>query len=334
MTRIPHAWSNASAARSALPTLGGILGCALLAALPISAEPAARAQDVALHVLTRDLDQDGLIDAQERLMRTRVRAADSDGDGFSDLEELARHSSPRFVGSVPSPQPIDVGSAAHYRDGRIHAVFAIYAADGSFADKHLTIGAWTGERTLEIPAEVLWRTGQVRVLPARQAPGRLLVLDLPIPTGAVVELQQLALFASVADVASKQPGRLDTIELLTEGATIYHRAFLSREELASTLAATSSGSGTSQHVAGHGGQEAPTVLIPLHVEREASLPTSSQGEICLQRSVAVGVGRGVIVHEVVASECVEGWEGTCASDCTGRVGSTFTSPDPVVYAGG
>lgn len=337
MTRSSQARSSAATLRPVQRSLTGAVGLALLASLSLSAAPAGPSGDAsgsASSEFSRDSDRDGLIDAQELLMRTRVRSADTDEDGYSDLEELARHSSPRFAGSTPPPRPMDVGSVAHWRDGSVHAVFVFYSADGSFSDKHLTVGALSDERMLEIPAEVLWRTGTTKVFPARVAPGRLLVLDLPIPSLFVLEQGRVSLFATVADVVAKAPGRVDTIELVSDQGTIYHRAAVLSEELAATSSATNSNASAGGHTPTPGEQGAPTILVPLHVDRETSLPTSAQGQICLQRSVAVGVGRGVIVHEVVASDCVEGWEGTCASDCSSRVGSTFTSPDPVVYAGG
>jgi hypothetical protein len=278
----------------------------------------------------RDTDQDGLVDAQERLIRTRVRSADSDEDGYSDLEELARHSSPRFFGSTPGPIAVDVGAVAHGRDGLVRAVFAFYSADGSFADKHLTVGAFYGNRLIEVPAEVLWRTADIRLLPAREAPGRLLVVDLPVQPALIYAEGQIDLFASVVDAASGASGRYDSIDLVRQGNTIYHRATISRDELAATQGAQNMVTGTQ----GVGAVPAPSVLIPLHGEREESIPVSTPGEICMQRSVVVGVGHGIIINEVVSSECVSGWEGTCAAGCSGQVGSTYTSRDPVVYAGG
>jgi hypothetical protein len=330
MTRSPNGRPPATAARAALRILPGMLGLSVLAGLTAgagrsvegpSAEPSAFA--------ARDTDQDGLLDVQERLMRTRARSADTDGDGYSDLEELARHSSPRFLGSTPQPIALDVGAVAHGRDGLVRAVFAFYSADGSFADKHLTVGAFYGNRVIQVPADVLWRTADIRILPAREAPGRLLVVDLPIQPAIIYGEGQVDLFASVVDAASGASGRYDSLDLILQGNTIYHRATISRDELAATQGAQNMVVGQ-----GTGSLPSPSVLVPLHGEREGSVPVSTPGEICMQRSVVVGVGHGVIVNEVVSSECVSGWEGTCAAGCSGQVGSTYTSRDPVVYAGG
>lgn len=41
-------------------------------------------------IYTRDLDQDGLTDAQELALGTNPFSSDSDSDGLTDLEEVQR----------------------------------------------------------------------------------------------------------------------------------------------------------------------------------------------------------------------------------------------------
>jgi hypothetical protein len=58
------------------------------------------------------------------------------------------------------------------------------------------------------------------------------------------------------------------------------------------------------------------------------------GQVCYQKTQAVGAGGGIITHEVVEAECKDGWDAYCKMDCPGSVGSTFNTLDPAVLVGG
>ena len=98
-----------------------------------------------------DADADGLCDAQEQVLFLNQNQADTDNDGYSDLEELARHSEPNMVHSVPLPSTLNLGMSARGDSDRLVIVFAIYLGTLQPSDIQLSMGVLLGNRIGEIP---------------------------------------------------------------------------------------------------------------------------------------------------------------------------------------
>ena len=52
------------------------------------------------------------------------------------------------------------------------------------------------------------------------------------------------------------------------------------------------------------------------------------------QSVPVGVSGGSVIHEVIVSECVDGWDGYCSAECAGGTGDLIRRADAVTFSGG
>src|SRR6187455_2168832 len=96
-----------------------------------------------------DPDGDGVPNRLESVLGTNRFQADTDLDGFSDLEELARRSSPLFPQSVPQSQRMRLGMSATGGDTRMHAVIAIYLPDGNLRNKAFAAGLLVGDRIVQ-----------------------------------------------------------------------------------------------------------------------------------------------------------------------------------------
>jgi hypothetical protein len=283
-----------------------------------------------------DLDRDGLPDAQERVVGTIAREIDSDGDGFSDAEEFARHSSPRAANSIPAPRTIDVGISAHSRRGALHVLVMVYAADGTLKNKNMTLQALVGEQVFEVSGKFLAQRARFESQPAREPGARLFSIDFEIHPKFVYTVGQVSFGASVSAPSSGEQGIADVLDLVVVEDTIcvsIGSVELGLERSSSSSTNTPAGSSTSSTQMGG-------VYVPIYVADRAGSrgdppgSTSSPGQVCLQRSRVVGSGGGMIVSEIVAAECVEGWDGFCGAACAAQVGSTVRSVDPVTFTGG
>ncbi|HVS17712.1 MAG TPA: thrombospondin type 3 repeat-containing protein, partial [Planctomycetota bacterium] len=98
-----------------------------------------------------DLDGDGLPNLLEQRLGTDINLVDSDGDGVSDAEEVARHSDPTDPFSIPAPGSVAINLVPYIQGGATHLVTVIYAADGNFSNKPYSMGARIGETVRTAP---------------------------------------------------------------------------------------------------------------------------------------------------------------------------------------
>src|SRR5437867_1381655 len=102
-----------------------------------------------------DTDGDGLVDVLEKVLGTSVTTADTDGDLYSDAEELARKSSPIYAQFTPESEQISVGMCAFATSSVVHLVIAAYIPDGNFQTMGIQLGAAVSNRLLEMPPSLL-----------------------------------------------------------------------------------------------------------------------------------------------------------------------------------
>ena len=108
-----------------------------------------------------DPDRDGLVTLQEKILGTNPQLADSDGDGYGDLEELARGSHPALDQNVPTNAPVGIGVFARVERGVVTVSSAVYVASGSFSAVNYKFGAVYEGRVIHIPTSAYMKATTV-----------------------------------------------------------------------------------------------------------------------------------------------------------------------------
>lgn len=270
--------------------------------------------------VSNDPDGDGLVTSQEVVLGTRPNRADTDGDGFTDGEEIARHSEPLSSGSVPLPSALDLGMTARGEDGEVRVVAAVYAQDGVVGDKIVEFGVYAHGRMLFMPPSYVGAVATSTVVDASHGAGKILVLDLPITPEIVHRAGTLSVFATVQDGQGGVVDAADAITLVSSGGVIFERV---------------ERGGVRPFMAMQGGSYGVgSVYRPIPPGGDGDIPAAwSPGQICSQTTQIVGTSGAVVTHEVVAADCVDGWDAYCREDCQATVGSTFQTIDPSVFVG-
>jgi hypothetical protein len=262
-----------------------------------------------------DMDGDGLADAQEAVLNTRSDRADSDLDGYSDLEEQARGSDPRDPEDVPSPQAMHVGTCASVEDGYIAFTSAVYVANSDLDELDVHVGVVHRGRIIEVPPSV-FALSRGAILPAREPGDSLAVIEIAFPECIVQRYGQVNLFTVARNYATAIPttavGVLPLIDF--SGTTVVV------EE-------------TRQNFTSSNGTPGGVVYRP--ITTDSQIPSTwSGGQVCWQRTAPVGTDGAMILHEVEAADC-KPMDTYCSStDCGAGVGKTLRLPNPAAIAGG
>ena len=273
-----------------------------------------------------DPDGDGVPNRLESVLGTNRFQADTDLDGFSDLEELARRSSPLFPQSVPQSQRMRLGMSATGGDTRMHAVIAIYLPDGNLRNKAFAAGLLVGDRIVQLSENYLSSHGVLTLHPAQTPGAKIAVLDLPISPRIVRYYGHLSLYATVRDDSSAVVQAADSIHLIAFGPTVVLQV------ANPMILGTGMLQGSGQQTGGSGAGNIGSIYVPLPVGSDPAGWTP--GQVCVQQTVLIGTSGALITQEVVTAECQDGWDGYCPSNCTSTVGSIYTTVDPLVLIGG
>jgi hypothetical protein len=302
---------------AALAAVGVLIGSEFLSPRQLQAAPVQRPHDP---------DGDGLVNQQEAVLGTNAFQADTDGDGFSDLEELARKSSPLFPQSRPANERMRVGMTARGGDAQLHALIALYLPDGDLRNKNFKAGVLVGGRMITLSRGYLLNHAQLALHPARDPVARIVTLDLPISPRFVRYYGHLTVFATLGDAALGIVQAADSIHLIAFGPTIVLQV------VNPMLLGTGALSGSGQQTGGSGAGNIGSIYIPLPVGDDPIGWTP--GQVCVQQTVVIGVAGPMITQEVITAECQDGWDGYCPSNCSETVGNTYTTIDPVALIGG
>ncbi|MCB9914929.1 MAG: hypothetical protein H6828_07235 [Planctomycetes bacterium] len=271
-----------------------------------------------------DADGDGLTDEQERVMGSSPFFADTDGDGFSDAEELARHSRPMDAKSTPLPAATDIGMTARGENGELRTVVAIYLADGNLASRTMQLGVVAAGRVVQLPPSSYLGASTIVQVPTAAPGGVVVLVDAPLDQRMVRSIGELSVFSTLVDLgpsvvvgaAAADLQVRDGVEVLMQEPRLLVSA--------STTAAALPMSGP-----GH-----TSLYNPIPPGGGGDIPaTWTPGEICYQLTVPVAVSNGVVTHEVVGADCLEGWDASCRADCSASVGDTFRTFDPLGLVG-
>lgn len=294
-----------------LLTLGVVCSVALLAA---SLRP--RGLDASGGAYESDPDRDGLVSAQEAVLGTSPTCFDSDGDGYSDAEELARKSSPLDPASTPGPKDLEIGMTLRGQGGLLYLVAAIYAAEGGLQGTTLSFGVLAGDRLVGLAPHSFLAAGRVVVVPGSAPGSRVAVLEVPIHPAAVHAIGELTFMGMVGRASTGTVVAADARTIHSDGTLVY----LLQNHVGATSGMVQQGPGS--------------VYLPIPPGGSNDIPvTATPGEICFQATQVVGVVGPVLVQEVVSADCLSDWDAHCRPDCAATVGDTFRAVDPTVLVG-
>lgn len=257
-----------------------------------------------------DADGDGLIDLQEEILGTLPDASDSDLDGYSDLEEIARASDPLDAASLPEDHDLSIGLTARSEDGVITLVAPIYAKTGSFGQIDLEFGIvfpdgsrYELQPTLYLPV----MTGGVYA-PQKQN-YRVVLLEMPFPQSLVQGLGSLSLYGVVENTLTLSSASAAALNLIDfSGVTVMAQ--------------------NPPYSLGGGVIYAP--IVP-----DSEIPPSwSSGQICWHEASPVGMVGSSTAYEVTKGSCVSSDTYCSSTDCTSLVGMNMMLVDPATLLGG
>jgi hypothetical protein len=301
----------------AVVAIGFLIAPEVLSPRELKAAPPSNAQDP---------DGDGLVNQQEAILGTNPFEADTDHDGLTDLEELARKSSPLFDSSLPAGNGLALGMTARGGDLMPHALIAMYLPDGKLRNKNFKVGVFVGGRTVALSDAYLQSEAKLAFYPARDPVARIATLDLPIAPRFVLAYGQMSMFATLGDAAQGGVQAADSIHLLAFGSTIV------LEFTNPMIKGGGSTSTTSQPTGGAGSGSIGSIYIPL--PQGGSSNTWLPGQVCFQQTSVIGVSGAKITQQVTSAECQLGWDSFCPGTCSATVGNAYTTIDPLGLIGG
>ena len=268
--------------------------------------------------IQNDSDGDGLPDDLELLLGSNAGLVDTDGDGYSDAEELARGSALNRVLSQPPPQAVALSMHGYQRANWIHALTAIYFDDGDLHSRTFEIGVRVGDQLVPIPLSN-FRGGNVICILNGKAPGScVLVVDPVVSSGSVQQLGSLSMYATLA--CGGQNVAATALNLTAVDGEFFEHV-ITRFRASSTTTNFAFGSGIKG------------VYKPITPGPGPQPLQSTPGQICAQTTVVVGVLGAVVTEEVIAADCVTGWDAHCSGGCAGTVGATVKFIDPGALVG-
>jgi hypothetical protein len=262
-----------------------------------------------------DLDRDGLTDLQERVIGTLPYQADSDSDGFSDLEERARGADPLNPASVPEPAEYSVGSCASQEDGFVSVLSMIYVEGTQLDNVDLDLGfVFRGKKVRLSPT--LQTYTRAFVYRAANPADTLAVIEIGLPENVVSRLKQVSMWNRISDTSSTAIDPFVSVLTLVD----FSGVVMAVEPTVSRVANT-------------GGGATGVVYRPLAPDDR--IPSTWEGgEMCFQRTSAVGMSGVSVVHEVDAADCIPMDTYCSPTDCAAGVGTALALPDAAALAGG
>lgn len=285
-----------------------------------------------------DYDSDGLSDRSERVIGSSDTRADTDFDGYPDIEEFARGSDPDDAFEIPLPASLSIAMSACGEEDSLRLQIATYFTDGDFGNKNFEIGVVIGGHS-RILSGMLTQPGVKVRRGDTGAGGDVLLLDVPFPQGMVHAVGQLSVFTTLNVEGSPVIDGAAAVDLLsyddpdggppvvmivqagpTERLNLFH---------GQVQGGTGGGGG-----GGSSGPSTGSVYNPIPPGSTGAPNTWRPSEICFQASIELSNDNGVVSHEVVAADCISGWDSRCPTNCQNTIGDTFQTFDPLGLVGG
>ena len=273
-----------------------------------------------------DADGDGLHDKLESVLGTSPFDADTDGDGFSDLEEFARHSGARDRTIEPRNHEVSVALSARGGGGN-YLTAAIYSRNGVFTNKSVAFGGVLGGRLGWFPLRQVLDDSTLRIYPSRDG-ARIAVIEWRISPHLVRRFGYVSFFAAAGFTGGQTRFYSAAVADLehVDGVNMFARGDYAYAGATQALMSQVGGGGTGTGSGGFGTPIPPS---------DGGLPDDwTSGAACVQQASTVGASGAVLTQEITEANCEDGWDSACAGSCSSSVGSTFQTVDPVTIVGG
>lgn len=262
-----------------------------------------------------DYDGDGLVDSQEYLLLTSPFENDTDGDSYSDTEEVARQSDPRDATSIPTSSIASATLAARGEGGNLRLVLCVHEPDGQLGETFLRIGVLAGGEILTFPLERFLNYAELSTVTG-SGQSTVSTIDIPVAPLFVQAYGHVTFFLAAGNAPTMAIGSASKIDIGYEaGELILHQPISVASQ---------------QPSQGGGSIRQPIPITP-------SPPTAAAGwvpgSVCYQRSEVVAANGPKMVHRVVEADCVEGWDSYCSPACSLSVGDEYETIDPFALLG-
>jgi len=261
--------------------------------------------------LGQDLDDDGLSDIQEEVLCTSPVLPDTDGDEYSDLEEITRQSDPRSRFDFPGPHSPKTGMVGRVIGGGLTTLFALYVEGGNMAELEFQFGISYRGTVVPLDLGAYQGATHVSLHNAKQSADKILVLETCIPDAIIHAYGSLSFWGIHRGDGS---GSGDSATALNLTSFLGHTLSIEPSPIS----------------VGHG-----EGVINRPIESGSAIPGDwSGGEICWQKTTLVGVNGASIIYEVEDAAC-EQMDTYCKPvDCEATVGSIIELVDPGALIGG
>lgn len=297
---------------------GGILAplACLTAALGVLLVASAETNELAASQsrLGPDNDADGLADAMEAIFGTSSDSADTDGDGYDDIEEIARGSDPLDRSSIPASNPLDVGMYVYVENEVLNLHTALYVEGGDFLNLAFELGVVIDGKRL-IVNESFYASGARWFFYDNPKDPRdvILIGEMPVPITVAQRKKRLSIYSVLQDngALAARPSAVDITDLDEIDGEMM--------QIISAPSMVKNGAGIVYRPIGTSGG-APTTAVT--------------GQICWQSIVAVGTNGTEVMYEIDEASC-ESFASSCAgASCAGSVGTGLNLPSPGALLGG
>lgn len=264
-----------------------------------------------------DLDKDGLSDAAEFVIGTQPNQADSDGDGFSDLEEFARGSDPAVATSLPEPSGFSLAIGASQTGDMVTVLATVFSDVTKVGKLTLDFGVVHKGRLYRIYPRSLG-CPNAYLLRGSGRGDRLTVIEIPLPAEIVRRVGQVNVVGILRDTT---PGATEpSVSILP--LVNFSDITMSVQQTPATMG-----------VWGSNSRPAGIVYRPLAGSNQIP-STWNSGEICFQRTAAVGMDGVSTVFEIEAAGCLPMDTYCSPGNCGAGVGTSIDLPDPGALVGG
>ncbi len=318
--RAPLTWPREARTRWLAPAaaLGGVL---LWAATPGESlhpvdDSGAPVIELSAGVGAADFDGDGLTDDQELVLGTFPFVADSDEDGYGDGEEIARQSDPRDLMSVPQTSQISANITARGEGSALQLVMLVFEPSEDLGDSFVRLGALRSGQVTTVPLARFAAFTTLSTVPASGG-GQLTCIELPVHPSFVEVADQVTFFLAAGNSQTQTYTAGAKVDISSvEGILLMQRFAAAQAQ----IQASQGGGSVRLPIPGNAAPSIPNTWVP--------------GSICFQRSAVVGGNGPVMLHQVIEADCLQGWDTFCVSTCSAALGSTYETIDPVALIGG
>jgi len=264
-----------------------------------------------------DSDDDGLTDHQEEILGTHTEIRDTDGDGFDDLEEIARQSDPLSFASRPvRSRPLSVGVTGRAVEGVFTAVTPIYVQGGTLGGLNYEFGlVLPGGTRIPIPFDFYLPVTRVDMRQGAVAADRVLLIEVRFPASVIQTYGNLAIYAKLTNPGGTGP--------LAESASVINVVDFDGVP----MIVQAQNSEETDHL------DYAITYRPL-VPDEAVPAAWAVGQLCLRQTRPVGMVGSSTAFEVTHAGCIAGDTFCEFVACSASVGTSVEIVDPSTLLGG